>query len=351
VSRPSSIPHSRPSLGEAEAQAAADVIRAGWIAQGEKVAEFERALAKVAGQGEGVAVSSGTAALYLALAALGVGSGDEVIVPSYVCAALWHAVRQTGARPVLVDIDPATFNAAPPAVHRAVTARTKAIIVPHMFGLPADITALKVSGIPLIEDCAQTLGATVNGRPVGSLGDMTICSFYATKLLATGEGGMVLGRNESLLTRIRAARHYDESDDLAPAFNYKMTDIQAAVGLRQLHDLPAFIARRRAIADRYSAALRGLKAEPPGNRPDGGHVYYRYVIRVAEPVESAVQRFAEYGVMCRRPVFRPLHRYLGLIGFPETDRAWEQTLSVPLYPSLTDAEVERVIGAMKVVLA
>ena len=351
MSQPSSIPHSRPSFGEAEAQAAADVIRAGWIAQGKRVDEFERALAKATGQGQGVAVSSGTAALYLALTALGVGSGDEVIIPSYVCAALWHAVRQTGARPVLVDIDPLTYSATPRAVHRAVTARTKAIIVPHMFGLPADITALKISGIPLIEDCAQTLGVTVNDCSVGSLGDMTVCSFYATKLLATGEGGMVLGRNESMLARIRAARQYDESNDLEPAFNYKMTDIQAAVGLRQLHDLPAFIARRRAIANRYSAALHDLKVEPPGNRPNGGHVYYRYVIRVAEPVESVVRRFAGQGVMCRRPVFRPLHRYLGLDGFPETDQAWEHALSVPIYPSLTDTEVERVVGAMKAVLA
>jgi dTDP-4-amino-4,6-dideoxygalactose transaminase len=169
--------------------------------------------------------------------------------------------------------------------------------------------------------------------------------------MTTGEGGMVLGREASLMARVRTLREYDKRDTLESAFNYKMTDLQAAVGLRQLHDLPAFIARRRAIASRYSAALHDLKVEPPGNRPNGGHVYYRYVIRVSEPVESVVRRFAGQGVMCRRPVFRPLHRYLGLDGFPETDQAWEHTLSVPIYPSLTDAEVERVVGAMKAVLA
>lgn len=348
---PPVIPHSRPSLGEAEAQAVADVVRTGMVAQGKKVDEFERALAKMTGQDEGVAVSSGTAALYLALTALGVGSGDEVIIPSYVCAALWHAVRQAGAVPILADIAPSTYNLSPVAVARAITPRTKAVIVVHSFGLPMDVADLKVAGIPLIEDCAQTLGVSVGGAPVGSQGTLAVCSFYATKMMTTGEGGMVLGREASLIARVRTLREYDKRDTLESAFNYKMTDLQAAVGLRQLHDLPAFIARRRAIASRYSAALHDLKVEPPGNRPNGGHVYYRYVIRVSEPVESVVRRFAGQGVMCRRPVFRPLHRYLGLDGFPETDQAWEHTLSVPIYPSLTDAEVERVVGAMKVVLA
>jgi len=351
VSRPPVIPHSRPTLVEADAQAVSDVVRSGRIAQGDRIAAFERAVAKMTGQGQGVAVSSGTAALFLALKALGISPGDEVIFPSYVCTALWHAVSQAGATPVLVDIDPVTYHPSPGAVPRAITRKTKAVIVPHLFGLPAELSELEKSGIPIIEDCAQTLGASMGGRPVGSVGELAMCSFYATKLVTTGEGGMVLGRNTSLLARLRALRQYDEQDTLEPAFNYKMTEMQGALGLCQLKALPHFITRRQAIAAQYTAALRGVKAEPPRDRPDGGHVYYRYVIRVAEPVESVLQRFAERGVMCRRPVFRPLHRYLGLTGFPETDRAWEHTLSVPIYPSLTDAEVAQVVGAMKAVLA
>ena len=221
------IPHSRPALGEAEAKAVAEVVRGGWVAQGRQVAAFEQAMAKVTGQAQGVAVSSGTAALYVALMALGIGAGDEVVIPSYVCTALWHAVRLTGATPILVDIEPATYDPSPQAVTRVLTRHTKAVIVPHMFGLPADIETLKSHGVPVIEDCAQTLGVTVRGTSVGGTGKLAICSFYATKLLTAGEGGMVLGRDESLMSRVQTLRQYDQEASLVRAFNYKMTDMQA----------------------------------------------------------------------------------------------------------------------------
>ena len=345
------IPHSRPSLGEAEAQAAAEVIRAGRIAQGEKVVEFERALANMTGQVQGVAASSGTAALFLALKGLGIGPGDEVIVPSFVCTALWHAVSYAGATPVLVDIDPVTYHPSPAEVTRAITRKTKAVIVPHLFGLPADLSELEKSGIPIIEDCAHALGASMGGRPVGSVGDLTVCSFYATKLITTGEGGMVLGRAEPRMTRIRALRQYDEADALEPAFNYKMTELQGALGLCQIKALPEFIKRRQAIAAQYADALRGLRADPPAGIPQHDHVFYRYVVRLRDPAESTLGKFAEFGVLCRRPVFKPIHRYLGLRGFPGTDSAWERSVSIPIYPSLTDADVERIADAMRTVLA
>jgi len=351
VNGPPVIPHSRPSLGEAEAQAAADVIRTGLLAQGEKVTEFERALARMAGQDEGVAVSSGTAAVFLALKGLGIGPGDEVIFPSYVCTALWHAVSQAGATPVLVDIDPETYHPSPEAVSRAITSKTKAVIVPHLFGLPADLSELEKSGIPLIEDCAHTLGASMGGRPVGSVGALTVCSFYATKLITTGEGGMVLGRSGPRMARIHAMRQYDERDALESAFNYKMTDMQAALGLCQVTDLPQFIKRRQAIAAQYTAALHGLKANPPAGIPRHDHVFYRYVVRLPQSVEPAMKAFAELGVTCRRPIFKPTHQYFDLKGFSGTDLAWERSLSIPIYPSLADHEVERVVDAMRHVLA
>lgn len=329
----------------------ADVIRSGLLAQGENVTKFERALAKMTGQDEGVAVSSGTAAVFLALKGLGIGPGDEVIFPSYVCTAPWHAVSQAGATPVLVDIDPETYHPSPEAVTRAITSKTKAVIVPHLFGLPAELSELEKSGIPIIEDCAQTLGASMGGRPVGSVGTLTVCSFYATKLITTGEGGMVLGRSGPRMARIRALRQYDEQDALESAFNYKMTDMQAALGLCQATALPQFIKRRQAIAALYTAALRGLKADPPAGIPRHDHVFYRYVVRLPQSVEPAIEAFAELGVTCRRPIFKPIHQYFGLKGFPGADLAWERSLSIPIYPSLADHEVERVVDAMRHVLA
>ena len=345
------IPHSRPALGEAEAKAVAEVVRSGWIAQGRQVAAFEQAMAKVTGQGHGVAVSSGTAALYLALMALGIGAGDEVVIPSYVCTALWHAVGLTGAKPVLVDIEPATYQPCPRAVARALTRRTKAVIVPHMFGLPADIEILKSHGIPLIEDCAQSLGVTVRGTSVGGTGKLAICSFYATKLLTAGEGGMVLGREESLVGRVRTLSQYDEQDALERAFNYKMTDMQAALGLCQVARLESFLARRQAIAARYHEAVRQVGLTPPWVPAGLEHGYFRYVVRLPKPVDPALERASALGIGCRRPVFRPIHRYVDLSGFPETDAAWERALSIPLYPALTDHEVDRIAGALPAILA
>ena len=351
MSGPPVIPHSRPSLGEAEAQAAAHVIHTGLLSQSEKVAEFERTLAKLTGQDQGVAVSSGTAALFLALKALDVGPGDEVVIPSYCCTALWHAVNQAGATPVLADIDPSTYNLSPASVARAISPRTKAVIVVHAFGLPVDVAELKVGGIPLIEDCAQTLGVSVQGNPVGSRGDLAVCSFYATKLLATGEGGMVLGRSELLLSRIRAFRQYDEQDELKPAFNYKMTDLQAVIGLSQAARLESFLERRRAIAMRYAEAVRRAGVEPPQVPPGHEHAYYRFVVRMPTPVGPMLERAHALGIVCRRPVHRPLHRYVGLAGFPESDAAWERALSIPIYPALSDDEVARVVEAIPSILA
>jgi perosamine synthetase len=344
------IPHSRPALGEAEAKAVAEVVRGGWIAQGRQVAAFEHAMAKVTGQAQGVAVSSGTAALYLALMALGTRAGDEVLIPSYVCTALWHAVRLTGAKPVLVDIEPATCQPSPQSVARALTRHTKAVIVPHMFGLPSDMETFKSHGIPLIEDCAQTLGVTAGGASVGSRGALTICSFYATKLLTAGEGGMVLGREESLIGRVRALRQYDEQDVLDPAFNYKMTDMQAALGLSQVARLESFLARRRAIAVRYHEAVRQTGLTPPSAPPGLEHGFYRYVIHLSGPVGPALDRARALGIGCRRPVYLPIHRYVGLAGFPETDAVWERALSIPLYPALTDHEIDRVVSALPAIL-
>jgi dTDP-4-amino-4,6-dideoxygalactose transaminase len=347
------IPHSRPSIEEEDVCAATEVLRSRRLAQGSAVERFERSMAAFLGLAGGVAVNSGTSALEVALRALEIGPGDEVILPSYVCAAPWLAVRRVGATAKLVDIELETFNVDPGAVRRACSSRTRAVIVPHLFGLPADLTELERLGLPIVEDCAHTLGAMERGRAVGSVGVLTVCSFYATKLLCAGEGGMVLSRDETLLERARALREYDEAPSLNPAAtNLKMTDLHAAIGLAQLERLPSFLARRVSIAQEYSTTLEG-KAAPPVV-PDGrSHVYYRFVVRVPEGrsrrngLSDVMARFEERGIQCRKPVFRSIHRYLELEGFPASDEAERTALSIPLFPSLADAEVAQIVTALR----
>lgn len=343
---PSPIPHSRPTLGDEELQGLAEVLRSGFIAQGARVAAFERKIARTLGVRGGVATSSGTAALHLALLALHVGEGDEVLIPTYACAALLHAVRAVRAVPRLVDCDPCSFNMDPEAARRACSARAKALIVIHSFGLPAELEALQALGLPLIEDGVQALGARYRERPVGSIGEVAIFSFYATKLITTGEGGMLLANDERVLAMARDLREYDEKADDTPRFNYKMTDLQGAMGLAQWQRLPQFLFRREAIAGRYRQRLQDLPLEPPLVLADRGRIYYRYVVRGPQPAEHYLAKLHALGVQARRPVFRPLHHYLRIDGFPGAEEAWEKAVSLPLYPALSDEEVERIVAAV-----
>ncbi|MEK6632610.1 MAG: DegT/DnrJ/EryC1/StrS family aminotransferase, partial [Nitrospirota bacterium] len=276
------IPHSRPSIDRGEIRAVTEVLRSGHLAQGAVVERFERGMAAYLGLAGGVAVNSGTMALEVALRVLGVGPGDEVILPSYVCAAPWQAVQRVRAQARLVDIEPETFQIDADLTRAAITSRTRAIIVPHLFGLPADLTRLAQLGLPLIEDCAQTLGATEQGRSVGSVGVLTVCSFYANKLLCAGEGGMVLSDDPVLLARARALREYDGAPSLNPqATNLKMTDLQAAIGLAQLNRLPELLERRVSLARSYREALAGSSAILPVVPAGRSHVYYRFVVRLS----------------------------------------------------------------------
>jgi dTDP-4-amino-4,6-dideoxygalactose transaminase len=344
------IPHSRPTLSDADAECVARVVRGGQLAQGPEVAGLERELAARLGVAAAAAVSSGSAALELALRALDVGPGHEVIIPTFACDAVYHAVTRCGATPVLADADPETLGLSPADAGRRRTARTRAAIVVHPFGLAVDVGAFQSLGVALVEDCAQTLGATLGGHRVGTRGGLAVCSFYATKLLTTGEGGAVAGPAD-LVARARDARDYDERTELTPRFNYKMTDMQAALGRSQLARLDAFIARRRAIAARYRAGLsRAPRCRVPADAGER-HVYHRFVVAVDRPLEPVLAHLERRGVAARRPVFRPIHRALGLSGFPDADQLWSQCLSLPCYPLLTDAEVDRVVTALAEALA
>jgi len=339
------INHSRLNIAPEDVQAVAEVVASGNLAQGDKVKDFEKAVAKHSGVPGGVAVHSGTAALHFAMLAMDIGPGDEVVLPSYVCVAPLNAVRYTGATPVLADIDPVSGNIAPQAVARCLTPHTKAVIAPHLFGHPADITGLLQLGIPVIEDLAQAIGGSYNGAPLGSLGTVAVCSFYATKVMTTGEGGMVLSHDKTILEKVRDLRDYDEKEPYKLRYNSKMTDMQAALGLSQLRRLDGFIANRRAIAAFYQRELHNLAAALPPCEPED--IFYRYVIQPRENATTFIKKMEKKGVICRRPIFKPLHCLLGRQGFPATEKTYENAVSIPLYPDLTREEQKDIVNAVR----
>ncbi len=341
------IPHSRPSLTDADSKALSSVLESGQIAQGPVVSEFEKRFAEYIGRKEAAATSSGTAALHLALLALGAGEKDKVIIPSFVCTAVLNAVLYTRATPVVVDVDPQTYNISVEAVQRAITDQTRAVIVPHMFGLPADMEELSGLGIPLIEDCAQSVGANYRGQKAGRFGILSVFSFYATKVFTTGEGGMVVSDSEELVSRVKDLREYDNKDDFAVRFNSKMTDIQAALGLNQLSRLDEFLEKRREIASLYFKELKDCDFALPVQKEGKEHIYYRFVVQTKGEASLYLEKSQKRKVMCRRPVHTPLHICLKLSGFPHTTGAWQKTVSIPLYPSLTQDEVEKIIAVVK----
>jgi dTDP-4-amino-4,6-dideoxygalactose transaminase len=344
------ILHSRPTIDQSDISAVSEVLSSGRIAQGEKVKEFEDALARYVGKEFGVAVSSGTSALHLALLSLGVGPGDEVIMPSYVCSSPYFATLQAGAVPKIVDIDLLNFNICADAVEPQISSRTKAIIVPHMFGNPAELDPLLELEIPIIEDCAQSLGAGYKSHQVGSLGELTVFSFYATKMITTGEGGMILTDDEESYARLAEVRDYDKKALSPTKYNYKMTDLQASLGLSQLNKLPGFIERRTRIASIYNAALSEHDIELPRATPNSKCVFYRYVVMVEE-MEQIRERTRRNHVICERPVFKPLHSDLATVKCPNSDKAYDHALSIPLYPSLSQREIDYLLAKLEEILS
>ncbi|MEA3490187.1 MAG: DegT/DnrJ/EryC1/StrS aminotransferase family protein [Candidatus Omnitrophota bacterium] len=340
------IPHSRPTLGEEEINAVTEVIRSGHITQGEKVKEFEEELARFVGVKGAVATNSGTSALHLGLLALGLGKGDGVLLPSYVCSSPLNAIYQTGVQPVLCDIELESFNISLESIEDRRTENTKAVIVPHMFGSPADLEKIENAGVTVVEDCAHSIGALYGDRKTGSIGSFSILSFYINKMLACGEGGAILSNDEDMLNFARDRRSYDEKEDYKVRYNYKMTDMQAALGLVQLKKLPEMIKKRKEIAECYTVAFADLDIVLP--RSEFDNIFYRYVIKTPKDIPNAIALLREKDVTCARPVFTPLHRYFELrSGFRNTDEAYSSALSIPIYPSLTEEEQLQVIEAVK----
>jgi dTDP-4-amino-4,6-dideoxygalactose transaminase len=367
------IPIMRPWLGEEEAVALGDVLASGWVAQGPKVDAFEGAVCGALGAAHGVATTSCTTALHLALHALGVGPGDEVVVPSLSFIATANAPRYVGARPVFADVDLETQNMTAATVEPALGPATRAVIVVHQAGMPADVDEIEAicapRGIAVIEDAACAIGSTYRARPVGA-GRLVALSFHPRKLLTTGEGGMLLTNDAGLAQRLRRLREHgmavtaherhasrtvvvESYDELG--FNYRMTDIQAAIGLVQLTKLDTMVTERRGRAERYREALedvRGLFL--PGDPPYGTTNYQSYVVRLADdlPVDrdAVMQELLDQGIATRRGIMaahlEPACRDLPAPQLPVTERLTRRSLILPLFHGMEDAQVERVADAL-----
>lgn len=350
------IPAAKPLIGLEERRAVDAVLEGGGLAQGPEVAAFEREFGDVLVAGASVtAVNSGTAALHLALVALGLGPGDEVIVPSFTFAATANAVRLVGAEPVFVDIDPLTYCVDPSAVRAAVTPATRAIMPVHLYGHPADMTAIariaEEHELLVVEDAAQAHGARWAGARVGSSSDAAAFSLYPTKNMTAGEGGMVSTRDAAVDRMLRLLRDQGMEQRYANeviGFNARMTDIHAAIGRVQLRKVLGWTAQRQANAAYFSRELDGVVT--PTTDPRAEHVFHQYVVRVPSDRDGfAAALRSEFGIGTGVYYPTPVHRLPSFahdLDLPETERAASEVLALPVYPTLTLSQLDRVVEAV-----
>ena len=344
----------RPDLGDDELAAVAEVLASGQLTMGPQVEAFERALAGAVGTADAVAVSSGTAALHLALLALGIGAGDEVIVPAYTFPATANVVELAGARAVLVDVDPETVNVRPELVAGAVTPRTRAVLAVHLFGRPVAWEELQTAipqDVALVEDAAGALGARYRETPCGALGLLACLSFHPRKIVTTGEGGAVTTDEAELAAAVRRLRHHGIGgghpvDIAAPGFNYRLPDVLCALGLPQLERLESLYAARERLAGWYTERLEHLVGTPTAAEGDR-HGWQAYVVRLARRDEALAGLRAE-GIEAQIGTYavNRLSAYAGRGSFPGADQAFEQALALPFATTLTENEVDRVSSAL-----
>lgn len=374
------IPFHRAALGEEEVRAVAEVIRSGWLTMGPKTFEFENEFAKYVGARHAIAVSTGTAALHLSLEAAGVRAGDEVIIPTTTFTATAEAVTYLGARPVLADIDPTTMNLDPRDLAARVTQKTTAVIPVHLAGQPCEMDEIRTvadkHGLCVIEDAAHALPSRYRGRCIGQISEFTCFSFYATKTLTTGEGGMITTDNAAAADRIRLMRlHGIERDAwkryrsdgswyyqvIEAGFKYNLTDLQSALGIVQLAKCTAMKEARRAIADRYSNAFSLDDAlVTPTVTPERETSWHLYILRLRLNKLHGIDRDGFIRELLRKGIgcsvhFIPLHLHpyyqrafsYRLGDFPQAETEYSSCLSLPIYPGLSDDMIERVITAVR----
>ena len=345
-----------PDVGDEELAEIAGVLDSGQLTMGPKVEELEELLAAAAGAEHAVAVSSGTAALHVAVLALGIGPGDEVLVPAYTFPATANVVALAGGTPVLVDVDPVTMNLDAEDTARRVTPRTKAILAVHLFGRPARLEELP--DLPLLEDAAGALGASHRGRPCGALGLVGCFSFHPRKIVTTGEGGAVTTNDTALAERMRSLRHHGWSpsaryDDMPEGgYNYRLSDVLCALGIPQLRRLDELLAARERVAAGYAERLAGLDVVLPEADPGDRHGLQAYVVQL-DRRDDVMESLRAQGIQCQIGTYA-LHRlgaYRDQGSFPGADAAFERALALPLHSRLTDAELDRVAEALDKVVS
>ena len=353
----------RPDLGQEEIDAAVSALRSGNLVQGERVEAFECGLAARLGRRHAIVVASGTAALHLAMLALGIGPGDEVIVPAFTFPATANAVELVGAVPVLCDIDPQTCNLDPDLVRPLITNRTRALMPVHEFGRPADMDRLcaiaREHGLHLVEDAACAIGAQWRGRPCGAFGVLACFSFHPRKVLTTGEGGAILTDDDALADRLRLLRNHGirrngaEIDFVCAGYNYRLTEIQAAIGSVQLRRLDAMIAGRRAMADGYRRCLDGTDCVLPTDPPEGLSTYqtYHILLPTRERRRDAAARLQSASIACGNgatalALTSHHRRFAGTRPLPGAERAFHCGLALPLLPGLTGEDQQRIAACI-----
>ncbi|MDC7714534.1 DegT/DnrJ/EryC1/StrS family aminotransferase [Vogesella sp. LYT5W] len=379
------LPFALPDIGEDEINEVVDALRSGWVTTGPKTKQFEADFAAFIGDGvEAIAVNSATAGLHLALEAVGVGEGDEVIVPSYTFTATAEVVRYLGAHPVIVDVDPVTFNIRPEAIRAAITPKTRAIMPVHFAGLACDMDAIiaiaREHKLKIVEDAAHAMPTRYKGKLIGTLdSDVTVFSFYANKTMTTGEGGMVVSKNKDIIARCKVMRLHGISRDafdrytsktpawyyevVAPGYKYNMPDTAAAMGIHQLKKINAFLQKRETLAARFDRELADLPLILPARPVDAGstHAWHLYPVRLKPEAgisrDDFIVRMAELGIGCSVH-FIPLHRQpvwrdgygLKREDFPVADAAFEAEVTLPLYTRMSDDDQSRVIAAVRQLL-
>jgi perosamine synthetase len=361
------VPLSSPDIGPAEIAAVTAVLQTPQLSLGPKLREFESLVAAEVGLPHAIAVSSGTAGLHLALVALGIGEGDEVIIPSFTFIAVANAVRYVRATPVFVDIDPRTLNAGPAQIEAAITPKTRALIVVHTFGYPADMTPIlslaRRHHLRIIEDACEALGSTYHQQPVGSFGDIGVFAFYPNKQITTGEGGMIVTGDPDFAREIRALRNhgrYDTDDWLQHSilgYNYRLSEINCALGCAQMIRLPEILANREAIARAYTQLLTGtdLLLPPPQPPPHLHMSWFVYVVQIAEHApltrDTVQARLAEQGIQTGR-YFAPIHlqpAYAGLDlkpNLPTTEAISRRTLALPFFTGMSPDQIQYVAATL-----
>ena len=356
------IPINLPKIGEEEVEAVVKVLRSGQLTSalgaGPMVTQFEKNFAKFAGVTHAIAVNTGTAALHSAIVAAGVQQGDEVILPGFTFVATAEAVVIAGGKPVFTDIDPETYNISPAEIKKSITRKTKAVIPVDLYGLSADIKPIREiatkQGLAVVEDAAQAHGATYNGKPAGVFADAACWSLYASKNMTTGEGGVITTDSTEVAETLRLIRTHGEKAKYASlmlGYNYRMSEIQAAIGLVQLEKLPAFVAKRRENAKRLTRLLAKTdRLQLPEESKDRQHSWYLYTVRLRNAAEKERNKIVEElrqkdigaEVYYSNPVhLMPYYRErFGGCRLPETEEAAKQVFSLPIHPSVTEAQVD-----------